>query len=54
MYWAAVFLALTVATGLFAFGGVAVSAAAAGEVVFFACLLASFVALLSALARKRG
>jgi uncharacterized membrane protein YtjA (UPF0391 family) len=39
MYWAGVFFALAVATGLFAFSGIASGASGAAQIVFVACLL---------------
>jgi uncharacterized membrane protein YtjA (UPF0391 family) len=53
MYWAGVFFALAMATGLFAFSGIATGASGAAQIVFVVCLLVALLALLGAYIHRR-
>ena len=53
MYWAGVFFALAIATGLFAFSGIASGASGAAQIVFVFCLLVVLFALLGAFRHRR-
>ena len=52
LYWALVFLLVSLVAALFGFGGLAAGAAGIAKVLFFGFLIVAVVTLLMSLARK--
>lgn len=53
LYWAVIFLVISIVAGVFGFGGVAAAAAGIAEILFFICVALFVITLAMGIARAR-